>query len=661
MCGITGILAHTPQRIDVDLLRGMTTALRHRGPDDEGYLVVNTSTGEYQQRSGGDSTTEAKNSYANIRTESEQSFSLGLGWRRLGIIDLSPTGHQPISNSDGSIWLIFNGEIYNYIELKEELQKKGYRFKTKTDTEVIIHAYEEWGTECLNRFNGMWAFAIWDGRSKTLFCARDRFGIKPFYYFQDGAGFSFASEIKALLVNPAVRRNVNHRAVHDYLAYSIIDHTEETFFSGIRQLPPAHFLVIDPAGHLTIKRYYTLKADLRFSRFSESENKIYAEKLRDILVDSVRLRLRTDVPLGSCLSGGLDSSTIVCIANNLISENGVIDRALIGEHQKTFTAVYDEARYSEKPFVDKVIARTNAESHFVRPDGERLWSELRQLTYHQDEPFNSTSTYAQWNVMRLASEHGVTVLLDGQGGDELLGGYAWHVPIYQAELLRRLHFKMLWRELRGTRLISGRPITRQVYDLLEKAGRRFVPRSVVNRLLEANMVMSPEFTGAHRRRWGSLDKPNANLQERLLQEETQLNLQQLLHYEDRNSMAFAIEARVPFVDYRVVEYGMSIPAAYKIHHGWSKYPLRCASEGIIPEEIRWRKDKMGFVTPQDEWMKLLSPKIQSLLLDTPLRSEHFVDQQYLRRALRHDGATISNSMLWRVVSLEMWMKVFDVR
>ncbi len=661
MCGIVGTFASGGKRIDPALLEKMTKTIRHRGPSDEGYLLVNPLTNRYQHRCGDDSIPQAKETLTNISAQTDETFSVGLGYRRLSIIDLSPAGHQPISNADGTIWLIFNGEIYNYIELREELKGKGYAFRTKTDTEVIIHAYEEWGTDCLNRFNGMWAFALWDGRTKTLFCARDRFGVKPFYYFMKNGEFAFASEIKALLTHPAVSRVANHRAVHDYLAYAIIDHTDETFFSDIKQLPPSHRLTLDAAGHLTIQKYYTLVADSRFSRFSESENKLQAQKLLEILSDSVKLRMRTDVPLGSCLSGGLDSSTIVCLANSLISKSGVIDRSLIGEHQKTFTAVYDDPQFSEKPFVDKVISRTNAEAHFVRPDGERLWAELRQLLYHQDEPFNSTSVYAQWNVMRLASEHGVTVLLDGQGADELLAGYSWHRPIYQAELLRRLQIRTLWNEIQGGTSVGGRSLPQQIYELLKKAAGGFIPRSFVESVLEPNSLMRPEFLSVHKNHWGLLAKSNDNLQQRLLEEETQLNLQQLLHYEDRNSMAFSIEARVPFIDYRVVECGMKIPATFKIHNGWTKYALRSAAEGIIPKEIQWRRDKMGFVTPQDQWLQALLPKIRSLLVEEPLRAAEFIDRERIEKRFHDTSVDISGNMLWRLVCLEMWMRVFEVQ
>ena len=660
MCGITGIFSRQGIRIDPALLQKMTNSIRHRGPDDEGYFFADTASNRCEQRSGNDSIPAAKANYPHLAAPFQEGYNLGLGYRRLSIIDLSPAGHQPMSNAEGTVWLIFNGEIYNYIELREQLIAKGYSFRTKTDSEVIIHSYEEWGKECLSHFNGMWAFALWDARSKSLFCARDRFGVKPFYFVKNEKTFAFASEIKALLLHPDVIRKANHQIVYDYLAYAVIDHGNETFFSDIQQLPPSHYLFVDAAGEFTTRRYYTLHCNSNLGHYREPESKKHAEKFRELLFDSIKLRLRADVPLGSCLSGGLDSSTIVCMANSLMFKDGVIDRTLIGEHQKTFTAVYDDATYSERPFVDKVIALTNAEPHFVRPDGNTLWDELRRVVYHQDEPFNSTSVYAQWNVMRLASEQHITVMLDGQGGDELLGGYAWHVPIYQAELLRTMRFGTLLKELAATSSITQRSVPRQLVELLGKAGRSILPQSAYEFFAPGFGLMNREFSSAYKRTSAVLLKRNDNLQERLLQEETAFNLQQLLHYEDRNSMAFAIEARVPFVDYRVVEYAMSIPASFKIHNGWSKYPLRCAGEGILPKEIQWRKDKMGFVTPQHDWMRMLLPKIRSLLLDEPLRSSQFLNRASLEKELKADHPTIANNVLWQIINLEMWMRVFDV-
>ena len=658
MCGIAGIFSPQSNRVDPALLLKMTTSIRHRGPDDEGFLLVDSEKSIVEHRRGDETIPEVR-SHHILEPFADGAPNLALGWRRLAIIDLSPTGHQPMSNGEQTVWIIFNGEIYNYIELREELLAKGYVFRTKTDSEVIIQAYEEWGMECLNRFNGMWAFALWDGRAKKLICARDRFGVKPFYYFKNNDVFTFASEIKALLLNPAIARKANHQAVFDYLAHSTIDHTDETMFSGIKQLLPAHYLAIDGSGTMEIRKYYTLECNSELGSYDEAENKRHTDKFKELLFDSVKLRLRTDVPLGSCLSGGLDSSTIVCMANTLMVQDGVIDRSLVGEHQKTFTAEYDNAQFSEKSFVDKVIARTNAQSHFVHPDGKKLWGELEEVIYHQDEPFNSTSVYAQWNVMRLAHKNGMKVLLDGQGGDELLGGYAYHVPIYQAELLRRLRFKTLLAEIRAASTISQRSAGRQLVDLLGKTARNIFPDFVLEQFTESRAFMNPDFSAA-RKKTKTVAKRNDSLQERLLQEETRLNLQQLLHYEDRNSMAFSIEARVPFLDYRVVEYGMQIPVQFKIHNGWSKYPLRCAAEGIIPKEVQWRKDKMGFVTPQNEWMQMLQPQIHTLLFDEPLRAEEFLNQSLLRRQFQNDPPTISNSTLWRIVNLELWMRRFHV-
>ena len=658
MCGIAGIFSPESNRVDQGLLLKMTNSIRHRGPDDDGFLLADSKNGLIEDRRSDDTIPHVRSAHI-LEPFAGGTANLALGYRRLSIIDLSPSGHQPQSNEDRSLWIIFNGEIYNYIELREELLAKGYVFRTKTDTEVIIHAYKEWGMECLSHFNGMWAFALWDGRTKKLFCARDRFGVKPLYYFKNNDLFTFASEIKALLLNPAVTRKANHQAVYDYLAHSTIDHTDETLFSGIKQLPPAHYLVVDSTGAMVIRKYYSLQCNSELGSFDESENKRHVESFKELLFDSVKLRMRTDVALGSCLSGGLDSSTIVCMANTLMMQDGVIDRSLIGEHQKTFTADYNNSQYSERAFVDKVIDRTNAQPHFVYPEGPGLWVELEQLIYHQDEPFNSTSAYAQWNVMRLAHQKGMKVLLDGQGGDELLGGYAYHLPIYHAELLRHFRFGTLLAEIKATSSISQRPVHRQLLELLGKTARNIFPDSLFDQFSSPHGFMNPDFA-VIRKKITTASKRNDSLQERLLQEETSLNLQQLLHYEDRNSMAFSIEARVPFLDYRVVEYGMQIPVQFKIHNGWSKYPLRCVGEGLIPKEVQWRKDKMGFVTPQSEWMQKLQTQLRTLLCGEHLRAGEFLNQSLIRTLLQKNFSTIPQSTLWRIANLELWMRRFDV-
>ncbi|MBW2059864.1 MAG: asparagine synthase (glutamine-hydrolyzing), partial [Deltaproteobacteria bacterium] len=328
MCGIAGICEFGDGSVHVSCLKSMTAAIAHRGPDDEGYVLF-----------GNGVTLELDGMETDAAGE---PFFLGLGHRRLSIIDLSAAGHQPMPNEDGTIWITYNGEIYNFLEIREELRKRGHRFRSNTDSEVILHSYEQWGVDCLRRFNGMWAFALWDGKKRRLFCARDRFGIKPFYFCREGDRFLFASEIKAILAYPRVRRIPNDACIYPYLAYGHLDTTGETFFKGIEQLRGGHYLTVDlESRRIALSRYWDIKPETAASGKSD---KTYADEFLELFTDAVRMRLRSDVTVGTCLSGGLDSSSIVCITSRLLGNNGL----------RTFSSCFEDERYDERPFIDEV-------------------------------------------------------------------------------------------------------------------------------------------------------------------------------------------------------------------------------------------------------------------------------------------------------------------
>ncbi|MBI4712412.1 MAG: asparagine synthase (glutamine-hydrolyzing) [Planctomycetes bacterium] len=449
MCGICGIYSNEP--VDKDVVKRMNDALAHRGPDDEGIYL------------------------------NQQSPFVGLANRRLSIIDLSPAGHQPMSNENQTIWITYNGEIYNYIELRSELQKLGHRFRSDTDTEVIIHAYEEWGEDCLRHFNGMWAFAIWNSKRRRLFCARDHFGIKPFYYFWDGKTFVFASEIKSILTHPAVPRKPDETIIYDYLTTGLIDHSEETFFHQIKQLRPAHYLTINPDRCLEVNKWWDIAVNHRFNDNSLNGKDI-TDRFKNLLEDSVRLRLRSDVPVGTCLSGGLDSSSIVCLANNLIRDNKIIKPELIGRHQKTFSACYDDPRVDERRFIKEVLNQTGAESHLTFPNGQGLWTDLERLIWHQDEPFGSTSIYAQWSVMKLTANNGVKVLLDGQGGDELMAGYGSYQGTFIAQLINAFRITQAYREIKNSSFNKKWVLLHTIYKTCPSFIKS-ISRQFINKLL----------------------------------------------------------------------------------------------------------------------------------------------------------------------------------
>ncbi len=455
MCGISGIISST--LLPKHLLQTMTDCIRHRGPDDEGFVFWSRSGDEVILRGGHDTPDAvfiADLPYTpSSRDGHETTFFLGLGHRRLSILDLSPLGHQPMCTQDGRYWIVFNGEVYNYIELRSELEKLGHTFISRTDTEVILAAYAQWGEGCLSRFNGMWAFAIYDCKARTLFLARDRFGVKPLYYWTSPDGFfAFASEIKQFTVLPGWQAKLNGQRTYDYLVFGITDHTEETMFSGVFQLRPGHCVtlavddgsVVSPGKSLSTRAWYELRPRPFAGSFDDA-----AREFRDLFEQSISLRLRADVPVGSCLSGGLDSSSIVCVLNEFLRKQGV--QSL----QKTFSACSDVDRFDERKWIDLVVGKTGVDAHYVYPALDRLFEESPAITWHQDEPFGSTSIYAQWCVFRLAAQNGVKVMLDGQGADEQLCGYHIYFGPHLASQLKRMRLGELLSDFSSLQRIHG--------------------------------------------------------------------------------------------------------------------------------------------------------------------------------------------------------------
>lgn len=630
MCGIAGIFNLNEKDVDREMIKKMTGIIAHRGPDDEGFYVKK---------------------------------NISLGHRRLSIIDLSDLGHQPMSNEDGSVWITYNGEIYNYLELKKELIKKGYVFKSKTDTEVIVYAYEEWGENCLNMFNGMFAFTIWDEKKQQFFCARDRFGIKPFYYFFDGERFVFASEIKAIVSLPFFKKEPNEKLIYDYLAFGIADHTEETFFKNIKNLEPSHYLVLKK-DRLEIKRYYQLPFNEDLGKFERKKCQKYSQKFLELFEDSIKLRLRSDVSVGSCLSGGLDSSTIVCITDKIF-RGKEFDKDTVGKCQKTFSSCFEDERFDERKYIQEVVKNTRVQENFVFPLGEKLWAEIDNLIWHQEEPFGSTSIYAQWSVMKLARENNTKVLLDGQGGDELLAGYLSYFGPYFNQLLINGRILKLLKEILKAKNNSQQSFEELAFYPLKGMGmflpqffRLFLRKKL---LLESNFI-NVNFADLYKKRENINVKKESrmNLQKTLWQDGVNIGLRSLLRYEDKNSMAFSVETRLPFLDYRVVEYAFSLPACYKIHDGWTKYLLRANLKNPIPEKIRWRRDKMGFVTPEMIWLRNSRDKIKEIFKSKDFRSKDYVNPKLILDKIDSllYNKDIGISELWKFVNLELWLKRF---
>ena len=603
MCGIFGIISD--ELPSGRVIKEALDSIRYRGPDDEGYVLLGPGGGEALQLSGSDTSLVLGGKYRDVRDAQTSGFNVALANRRLSVIDLSAGGHQPMSYSGGRFWITYNGEIFNYEEIRQELKRRGYRFDSSSDTEVVLAAYQEWGEECVTRFNGQWAFCIYDKGRQSIFCSRDRFGIKPLYYWHDGRTFAFASEIKALLTLPFVSTGINASLVLDYVVFHMHHHTDETVYSSVRQVPPSHNLTFTLQDRgLCSRRYYTLPLNNQMGSYSRRKAFQYADDIRELLVDAVRVRLVSDVDVGSCLSGGLDSSSIVAIISALLRGKSAGPGG-IGEMQKTFTAsVYDPV-LDEKLFAEEMVGHTGSSGRFVYPSGQQLWREADRFLFHHDGIVKSTNIYAGWCVMRLASQH-VKVVLNGQGGDELFGGYPRYEQVYASGVLKEGGFEAGYRFISGQRMRYG--TSRTVAGLLAGGYLAAVPSCLKTFL----------FKRRNRIQWERLREllggasPRAESFSRMTEWTTSLNyclwcdltqgyLRQLLYHDDRNAAAFSIENRVPFLDHRLVEYVSSIPSVYKLYNGWSKWLLRLAMRELLPENILWRKDKIGFATPSRKW------------------------------------------------------------
>ncbi|MGQ9648458.1 MAG: asparagine synthase (glutamine-hydrolyzing), partial [Thermodesulfobacteriota bacterium] len=640
--------------MDKNLFGYLTRAMAHRGPDDEGYLFVHTDS-EISAVAGGEDTPTAVynarlpyNPTFSLNQLPGKAYDLALSNRRLAIIDLSPAGHQPMSNEDGTIWIVHNGEVYNFLELRDELKSLGHCFVSNTDTEVILHAYEEWGPDCLNKFNGMWAFCIWDSKNKKLFCARDRFGIKSFYYYLDGNLFAFASEIKPLLML-GISREPNDALVYDFLRWGILDHTDETFFKGIKKLSPSHYLSLDLKGSLKIGRYWDLKVSNEVD--SKYDDEKYAEELLELFIDAVRLRLRSDVLIGSCLSGGLDSSSIVCVTNTLMFPNG---NSSASDRQKTFSSCFENKRFDEREYIEEVIRKTQAEKNYIFPTPEGFLEELDELLSHQEEPFGGTSVYAQWLVMKKARDKGVIVMLDGQGGDEQLCGYRKFYIFYLLELAKKRKYARLVSEF--ARFFFSIDVLKTLN--LRKGLRYF---ELGNKVLGVSALLNDDFKKEFAERQSKFGY-RGDLGQRIKEDLFQFSLPVLLRYEDKNSMAHSVEARLPFLDYRLVEMIASLPLSMKMKDGWTKYVLRQAMSGILPEKIRQRRSKLGFVTPEDVWFRntVISRTVSSAFSEPAFIGRYVRAERLIGHFHRYlaNWSVDTSEFFFRFFVLELWGRRF---
>lgn len=646
MCGIVGIFTQNP--IPPHIIKDMTDALSHRGPDDEGYVVADPFTGDLEVLTGKESVISGKSV-----EDFKGNGRLYLGHRRLAIIDLSPSAHQPMKNEDGSLWLVYNGEIYNYIELREELMRKGYRFFSSSDTEVLLKSYEEWGQECVEKFNGMWAFVIYDRRKKLLFGSRDRTGVKPFYYYIGEGSFVFSSEIKGLLKNPVVRTEVNPKAVFYYLLFGYED-PEDGFFERIFELPPSFSFTYN-FSTLEFKKfqYWKPEINLETGNFEERDFRNFVEGTRGFIFDAISIRLRSDVPIGTCLSGGLDSSTIVCVVNKINKEKNLKE---VGERIRAFTAVFEGKEIDESRWAEKVVKNTSAEWHRVSPTSEDLINDIEDLVRTQEIPFAGTSIYAQFRVMKLAREKGVKVLLDGQGGDEIFAGYTDFYISFFLEMIKNLAILTLMREFFK---IPNSPTN---YKHILKGILKFILWKTLPLFLRGKMrerakiyvrCLNRDFFDSYRKDFGQFEEFLISSLNGLSFKLIDKSLRTLLRCEDRNSMRFSIEARTPFSDdINLINYQMKVPSVYKIHNGWSKFVLRNAVKGIVPDEIIMRRDKKGFVTPERDYLSEKWDYFEELLFS----ERDFMEPE---KIVKYKSILLKEpSTLWRFINIALWKGVF---
>ncbi len=610
MCGIAGLLRVDGEPVPPGYIAAMVDTLRHRGPDGEGTFFAP---------------------------------GVGLGHTRLAIIDLSAASNQPFVDEDAGLALVYNGEIYNYVELRTELRSLGHTFRSEGDVEVLLRAYEEWGPDCLRRFNGMFAFAIWDNRKRQLFLARDRFGEKPLFIARSPRGIAFASEMKAILaVRPELRRP-NFRPIFRYLVRGDLDQDQESFFEGIESLPAAHFMVLDHEGNGRPKRYW-----LPAAAAVPTSSGPAIEGFRELLFDSVRIRLRSDVPVGSSLSGGLDSSSIAAAID--------AQKALQPVRQRTFSARFHSPAHDEGRFISLLTGQVEADRHEVWVEPDAFLEDFQQLQRHQEEPLASVSPFAQWLVMKLARERGTTVLLDGQGGDELLAGYDQAHGMFWAHWARRGRADRLAREV-----MSFAARYRSIRQPVLFAGYYSLPEAFRDRLagryFGSGSVVAPEFRArfapAH---VDTLHPFSDRLRNELVRWQTATQLPELLRYADRNSMAFGREVRLPFLDHRLVEYCFGLPPGLVLRNAVTKLVLRKAMEGIVPPRILNRPDKLAFSPPQAEWIRgPLRPWVGQLLADAERRTSVF-NSRTIGKLRERAADLVSEARVWRVVSTEAWFQ-----
>jgi len=623
MCGINGYLKF--KNINENSLRAniaaMNQAIAHRGPNGMGEFF---------------------------------DEGVALGHRRLSILDLSEEGHQPMFNEDHSLVLVFNGEIYNYLELIPELKACGHVFHSHSDSEVILHAFEEWGEECVQRFNGMWAFAIWDTKCRRLFASRDRLGVKPFYYAQDEFSFIFSSEIKAIAVVKPLHE-ANLAKVHDYLRYGYSTNDGDTFFAGVNELKPGHNLVIENFN-VKISQYWTLPQ----GNVSTESDEVLRDKFTTLLEDAVRLRFRSDVPVALLQSGGLDSSAICRVVDDNI-EAGRLEC----ESVTAFTAIFPGFKHDESVRTREMISTCKHIKHVeLTPTAEDLLQDLTAFIAGMGEPVQSTTSFVHWQMMKAVHEHGIKVIINGQGADEALAGYGPYIVGYR--MLDTLFSKpwQVFRQARGMQDKIGCSAAMLVAQTFKAMlGRRAASHWRAGIVEDGTTVLSPTFIQQydHHLAECSMTFSSRNLDQHLRAQIEHYGFNQILHYEDHSAMMSSIEIRSPFVDYRLIEFAFSLPDRLKFENGVTKRIQREAFASRLPESICDNHHKIGFSSPFLDWIK--EPSVKKYMGDI-VDSESFRSRKLWQGTLVKqrfaEAEKYPNFPFWRYINLELWARAYGI-
>jgi asparagine synthase (glutamine-hydrolysing) len=612
MCGIAGIVSANKHEVQLEKLQALTNVIEYRGPDGDGHWI-------------------------------DQAQTVGLGHRRLSIIDLSNAGSQPMHYLD-KYTIVFNGEIYNYVELREQCLQKGYTFKSHTDTEVLMALYDWHGIDCLQYLDGMFAFALYNSETKKLFIARDRFGEKPlFYSYQPNKYFYFGSELKQLWA-AGIAKETNEVMLYNYLNYGYVQNSEdlsETFYKNCLRLPHANYCIINTQKVIIEKQAQYYNIDYTNINYSITETQA-KNKLRELFYMSTAHRLRSDVQVGSSLSGGLDSSLVVGTINEIAKEQNHTSV------NATFSAEFPGFKKNERPFMDMVIAHTNSEPYFVTPDDEGLLANFEKLCYHQEEPFGSASIYVQYCVMQLAKQKGVTVLLDGQGADEVFAGYHYYYPYFFKDLYKKNRVNYKEQVTAYLQTHKDNAINGAQHSALKNLAQVYLP-SMLDTLRKTKLKRSGLFKESINKEFMHTYKNSMYNNEVKI---TSLNhalyysafkggaLQELLRYADRNSMAHSREVRLPFLNHQLVEFIFTLPEWFKINKGWTKWIMRETFDKELPIDIAWRVDKIGYEPPQQKWLEATALKNKISQAQTKL-----ITQQKLKNSAQPSSA----AMQWRLL------------